>query len=202
MFNHPAYMEKRVGLPVREHAHAHAYAYAGSVSTRTYMPWDLDGSGRWGHRECADSHAHRSSKTAVMHRAFDMDQGAFRGLGSPTPNEPSDRDQEPAKKEKFDKAALMSKIKSYGLAGTLSYVITEIMFWAIALPVAAYSYHSTTGEWLSWDTDKAQLIGIAAGFVTVVRFAVPFRMAAAFALIPAVDKNIVQPFLSKDAPDS
>lgn len=99
---------------------------------------------------------------------------------------------------KFDKTQLMSKIKSYGIAGTLSYVITELIFWAIALPAAAYSYHSTTGEWLSWDTDKAQLVGIAAGFVTVVRFAVPFRMAAALALIPAVDSTIVQPFLKRD----
>lgn len=35
-----------------------------------------------------------------------------------------------------DKANLMQKIKSYGLAGTLSYVVTELAFWAIALPGA------------------------------------------------------------------
>eukprot|EP00873_Tetraselmis_striata_P007467 jgi/Tetstr1/427731/TSEL_017855.t1 len=92
----------------------------------------------------------------------------------------------------WDKAELMGKIKSYGIAGTLSYIITELMFWAVAIPAAAYSYHSTTGEWLSWSTDKAQLVGIAAGFVTVVRFAVPLRMAAALALTPTVDSLIVK----------
>ena len=66
------------------------------------------------------------------------------------------------------------------------------MFWALAIPAAAYSYHSSTGEWLSWNTDKAQLVGIAAGFVTVVRFAVPLRMGAALAMTPAVDRIIVQ----------
>lgn len=82
----------------------------------------------------------------------------------------------------------MAKIKSYGAAGTLSYVITELAFWAIALPGAFIGWHQSTGEWLSLDTDRAQLIGIAAAFVTGVRFAVPLRMGAALALIPTVKK--------------
>lgn len=86
------------------------------------------------------------------------------------------------------KSELMAKIKSYGAAGTLSYVITELAFWAIALPGAFIGWHQSTGEWLSLDTDRAQLIGIAAAFVTGVRFAVPLRMGAALALIPTVKK--------------
>jgi hypothetical protein len=74
--------------------------------------------------------------------------------------------------------------------------LPELVFWAVALPAAAYSYHSTTGEWLSWSTDKAQLVGIAAGFVTVVRFAVPLRMGAALALTPTVDRLVVKRLLS------
>ncbi len=68
----------------------------------------------------------------------------------------------------------------------------EVIFWAMAIPGAAYTYHSSTGDWLSWDTGKAQLVGIAAGFVTVVRFVVPVRMGIALAMTPTVDRLIVQ----------
>ena len=51
-------------------------------------------------------------------------------------------------------------------------------------------YHQTTGEWLSLDTDRAQLVGIAAAFVTGVRFMVPLRMGAALALVPTVQKLV------------
>ena len=34
----------------------------------------------------------------------------------------------------FDKAEVMANIKSFGVAGTVSYVITELVFWAVALP--------------------------------------------------------------------
>jgi hypothetical protein len=85
---------------------------------------------------------------------------------------------------------MMSQIKSFGVAGTLSYVITELAFWAVALPGAYFGYHQTTGEWLSLETDRAQLVGLAAAFVTGVRFAVPLRMGAALALTPTVKQLI------------
>lgn len=85
-----------------------------------------------------------------------------------------------------DKKALMAKIKSFGIAGTLSYVVTELAFWAIALPGAWFGYHASTGTWLSFDTDRPQLVGIAAAFVTGVRFAVPLRMGVALALVPTM----------------
>lgn len=71
-------------------------------------------------------------------------------------------------------ASTFASIKRFGVAGTLSYIITEVAFWALALPGAAFGYHASTGEWLSWDTDRAQLAALAATFVTGVRFgAVP-----------------------------
>uniref|UniRef100_A0A7S0QUT8 Uncharacterized protein n=1 Tax=Pyramimonas obovata TaxID=1411642 RepID=A0A7S0QUT8_9CHLO len=95
----------------------------------------------------------------------------------------------------FDKVEMMANIKSFGVAGTLSYVITELVFWALALPGAIFGYHYTTGEWLSLQTDRAQIAGIAAAFVTGVRFLVPVRMGVALALIPTCDRLLVQPFL-------
>ena len=83
---------------------------------------------------------------------------------------------------------MMTRIKSFGIAGTLSYVLTELVFWAIALPGAAISYHATTGEWLSWQTDKATLGALAATFVTGVRFVVPIRMGVALACVPFVQR--------------
>lgn len=39
----------------------------------------------------------------------------------------------------FDKAAMMGSIKSFGVAGTLAYIVTELIFWGIALPGGAPS---------------------------------------------------------------
>ena len=47
------------------------------------------------------------------------------------------------------KADLMQRIKSYGLAGTLSYIVTELLFWAIAIP----------GAWIGeWCTQSLSLL--------------------------------------------
>ena len=87
-------------------------------------------------------------------------------------------------------ASTFASIKRFGVAGTLSYVLTEVAFWALALPGAAFGYHASTGEWLSWDTDRAQLAALAATFVTGVRFAVPLRMGVALACVPAVQRAL------------
>ena len=196
------------------------------------------------------------------------------GSPDPSPSASSSSDEGPATPPApADKSVMMQRIKSFGIAGTLSYVITEIAFWAIALPgawigersgqatlvqrllpcrpcaVPVYArvrlpvgpacaklahqcmhgltppppcdpsgptplvlasgnqhpsldglispfpplnsgYHQTTGDWLSLDTDRAQLVGIAAAFVTGVRFMVPLRMGAALALVPTVQKLV------------
>jgi ribose 5-phosphate isomerase A len=87
-------------------------------------------------------------------------------------------------------ASTFASIKRFGAAGTLSYILTEVAFWALALPGAAFGYHASTGEWLSWDTDRAQLAALAATFVTSVRFAVPLRMGVALACVPAVQRAL------------
>eukprot|EP00955_Chlamydomonas_euryale_P114513 366281-Chlamydomonas_euryale.AAC.12 len=62
--------------------------------------------------------------------------------------------------------------KARALMRTLVMRLTpQLAFWAVALPGAYFGYHQTTGEWLSLDTDRAQLLGLAAAFVTGVRFA-------------------------------
>ena len=100
------------------------------------------------------------------------------------------RDDDTADAPSADKRLTFAAIKRFGVAGTLSYVLTELAFWALALPGAAFGYHASTGEWLSWDTDRAQLAALAATFVTGVRFAVPLRMGVAFACVPAVQRAL------------
>ena len=77
--------------------------------------------------------AHRYPLTAAR-RASSKDDlpDANIGLG-PSPSPSSSSDQGPPAD---DKSVMMQRIKSFGIAGTLSYVITEIAFWAIALPGA------------------------------------------------------------------
>jgi hypothetical protein len=83
----------------------------------------------------------------------------------------------------------MDKVKSYGKAGTVSYVLVELAFWAIAFPVAFGWYGVAEGTWLdiSDPADKARLFGAGAVFINGVRALVPLRLAAAIALAPAVE---------------
>ncbi len=45
-------------------------------------------------------------------------------------------DNDPAAATDGDRTKLMGRIKAFGLAGTVSYVVTELAFWSIALPGA------------------------------------------------------------------
>ena len=83
----------------------------------------------------------------------------------------------------------MDKVNSYGKAGTVSYVLVELAFWAIAFPVAFGWYGVAEGTWLdiSDPADKARLFGAGAVFINGVRALVPLRLAAAIALAPAVE---------------
>ena len=83
----------------------------------------------------------------------------------------------------------MDKVKSYGKAGTVSYVLVELAFWAIAFPVAFGWYGVAEGTWLdiSDPADKARVFGAGAVFINGVRALVPLRLAAAIALAPAVE---------------
>ena len=100
-----------------------------------------------------------------------------------------------------DARLTFAAIKRFGVAGTVSYVLTEVAFWALALPGASLAYHASTGEWLSWDTDRAQLAALAATFVTGVRFAVPLRMGVAFACVPAVQRALDAAGLTRGGDD-
>ena len=86
----------------------------------------------------------------------------------------------------------MKDVKSFGVAGTVSYVIIELAFWAIAAPLAFAWYKVAEGTWLdlSDPVDKAKLFGAGAVFINVVRLFVPLRLAAALALAPVVAKFI------------
>ena len=84
----------------------------------------------------------------------------------------------------------MADVKSFGVAGTVSYVIIELAFWALALPIAIGWYKVAEGTWLdlSNTADKAKLLGAGAVFINVVRLFVPLRLAAALALAPYVSR--------------
>ena len=86
----------------------------------------------------------------------------------------------------------MADVKSFGVAGTVSYVITELAFWAVAFPLAFSWYRVAEGSWLDLSNaaDKAKLLGAGTVFINGVRLLVPVRLAAALALAPSVEKAL------------
>lgn len=50
----------------------------------------------------------------------------------------------------------MDDVKKYGAAGTLSYVITELLFWAIAFPTECIVYLNTAGHWPDFSKPEEQ----------------------------------------------
>jgi hypothetical protein len=97
-------------------------------------------------------------------------------------------------KNEEDRESGFARVKAFGAAGTASYVIVELAFWAAALPAAIAWYRVAEGSWLdlSLPADKAKLLGAGAVFINVVRFFVPFRLAAALALAPAVRRTFFE----------
>ena len=95
----------------------------------------------------------------------------------------------------------MADVKSFGLAGTVSYVITELAFWAVAFPLAFGWYSWAQGSWLDLSNaaDKAKLLGAGTVFINGVRLLVPLRLAAALALAPTVQKGLLGMGLKSDA---
>jgi len=88
----------------------------------------------------------------------------------------------------------MADVKAFGVAGTASYVVVELAFWALALPIAIGWYKIAEGTWLDLSnaSDKAKLLGAGAVFINVVRLFVPLRLAAALALAPVVSKLLAR----------
>ena len=60
-------------------------------------------------------------------------------------------------KEGMAKTLSMSAVKQFGAAGTISYVLVELIFWAIALPSALLWYRYAEGDWLDI-TDTADKV--------------------------------------------
>ena len=90
----------------------------------------------------------------------------------------------------------MATLKKYGVAGTLAYILTEVVFWAIAFPAAAAALHKTTGHWpdMSSNKDHAAVLGFIIAGANIARLALPLRLGAAFAVAPWVDRNVIQRF--------
>ncbi|GMH66920.1 hypothetical protein TrRE_jg460, partial [Triparma retinervis] len=87
-----------------------------------------------------------------------------------------------------------SSVKKYGVAGTVAYVITEVMFWALAFPAAGAALYGATGHWpdaINDAGDRAKVMGFVFAGANIARLAVPVRLGAAMALAPWVDKNLI-----------
>jgi len=97
----------------------------------------------------------------------------------------------------------MDDIKKYGVAGTVAYILTELAFWIVAFPVAAFALYNSAGHWpdLADGSDRAALFGFVFAGANLARLAVPLRFGAAFALAPWVDENIVTPVQAKFGKD-
>lgn len=94
------------------------------------------------------------------------------------------------------KGLSMDDIKKYGIAGTLSYILTELAFWAVAFPVASTTFYNTAGHWPDFSDggDRTTVLAFIFAGANVARLVVPLRFGVAFALAPWVDENIVQKF--------
>eukprot|EP00434_Breviolum_minutum_P000011 symbB.v1.2.000008.t1/scaffold5.1/size591573/8 len=90
----------------------------------------------------------------------------------------------------------MDDVKKYGTAGTLSYVITELIFWAVAFPTEIFIYLQTAGHWpdFSKPEESAAVFGMVFAASNVARLLLPLRFGAALAMAPWVDENIMQRF--------
>lgn len=100
------------------------------------------------------------------------------------------------KKLGLDRVKSYSDLKAIGVAGVIAYILTELAFWAVAFPVATASFYNLNGHWPDFgvgDDRTAVLAFIFAG-ANVARLVVPLRLAAALAITPWTDENIVQRF--------
>ena len=126
--------------------------------------------------------------------ASEMTEAATLG-GADTESTGKDRDN------KRD-LTLGEKIAKAGTAGTVSYVLTELGFWAISIPFIVSSYHSSTGEWLDFTDaeERVRIIGLTAGFVSTARLAVPLRLGLALFMTPTVNDVLTEnKFLGTEA---
>lgn len=99
----------------------------------------------------------------------------------------------------------MDDVKKYGVSGTVAYVLTELVFWAVAFPVASTALYQSTGHWpdvINDVTDRATVLGFIFAGANVARLLVPVRLGAALALAPWVDEYIINRNKMKETMDS
>jgi hypothetical protein len=94
-------------------------------------------------------------------------------------------------------AITYNDVKKFGVSGTVAYVLTELVFWAVAFPVASALFTQNVGHapdlFNSAEDRTAVLASIFVG-ANVARLAVPLRFGVALAAAPWVDENIVKRF--------
>ena len=90
--------------------------------------------------------------------------------------------------------SLGEKITKAGVAGTVSYIVTELGFWAISIPFIIQSYHASSGDWLDISNaeERAKIIALTLGFVSTARLAVPLRLGFALLLSPTVGNILTE----------
>jgi len=93
----------------------------------------------------------------------------------------------------------MDDVKKYGTAGTVAYVLTELLFWAVAFPTECLVYLQTAGHWpdFSKPEESAAVLGLVFAASNIARLLLPVRFGAALALAPWVDENIMSKFGEK-----
>ncbi|KAG7351140.1 DUF2499 domain containing protein [Nitzschia inconspicua] len=93
-----------------------------------------------------------------------------------------------------DTSLSMTDVKKYGVSGTVAYVLTELAFWIVAFPVAAFALYQSTGHWpdvINETGDRAAVLAFVFAGANVARAFVPLRLGAALALAPWVDENLL-----------
>lgn len=95
---------------------------------------------------------------------------------------------------------LLQQVKDAGVAGIISYVFWEWVFWGISIPVCIFTYQAATGHFpdFSNQEDLSKLGAEAFAFVNVARFAIPLRIGLALSTTPWVQANIVDKFNKGD----
>lgn len=99
-----------------------------------------------------------------------------------------------------DEPTGMERIKSAGAAGIISYIFTELGFWAIMTPIILTTYHNTNNVWLDFANpdDRVKIFTLTGMYVTGIRLAVPIRLGVALACVPMIEKNIVKKYINKN----
>lgn len=98
----------------------------------------------------------------------------------------------------------MADVKKYGTAGTVAYIVTELLFWAIAFPTECFVYLKTAGHWpdFSKPEESAEVLALVFAASNVARLMLPLRFGAAMALAPWVDENVLSKFKGKEPADA